>query len=172
MIPDMTFLAYVNMLPLIFVFGLVILLGLVLMLRRSMGIKSGKLKLLGVTSLIYTALFTFFLTEAGPFMGRTELQTFKMRWKIKQQNSQQTPTAEVLFSFIDFPGNHIGEYSDALAEHLRTGQKTEIDAVFEVTHDYGRMRGHSMVEVDGLREWPSEWGYARTTGSPETSPWD
>ena len=95
-----------------------------------------------------------------------------MRWEINPDPSDRIRESEVILSFVDFPGHYIGEYSDELAAYLRDKGNPEVKVVFEVTSDYGKVRGVHEAEIAGLHDWKSEWGYAGSSGSPSKSPWD
>ena len=95
-----------------------------------------------------------------------------MNWNIKPSPLNGVQQSEIVLSFADFPGHYIGEYSDKLAAHLRDKSEQPVKAVFQVTSDYGRVRGFHPTEIAGLRGWESEWGYAGTSGSPRRSPWE
>jgi hypothetical protein len=80
--------------------------------------------------------------------------------------------SEVVLTFVDFPGHHIGKYSDELAQYLREKGEEKVKVVFEVSSDYGKVRGVHETDIGGLRHWRSESGYATSSGSPKESPWD
>ena len=95
-----------------------------------------------------------------------------MTCEIEPRPSKGMKQSEIVLTFVDFPGHYIGEYSDELAAHLRDKAGLAVKVVFEVTSDYGKVRGFHETEIGGLSDWESEWGYAGSTGSPKRSPWD
>lgn len=124
------------------------------------------------SSLIFTGLFTLFLTGFGPFVDQTEIREHEMTWSIKPVPSNGMKQSEVVLNFVEFPQYAVGEYSDELAKHLRENAGDRITAKFRVTCDYGKVRGYSVYEIAGLSGWKSEWGYGSVSGSPDRSPWD
>lgn len=78
-----------------------------------------------------------------------------MTWEIKPSPSNGTKQSEIVLSFADFPGHYIGEYSDELAAHLRDKGAQPVKVVFEVTSDYGKVRGFHETEIAGLHDWES-----------------
>lgn len=168
----MTLLAYFDLRPLLFLVGLPLFLGLSFLVCKLARAKPSKGKIFLSSTLLITALFTLFLTGFGPFVDQEETREYLMKWEVKTSPSNEKRESEIVLSFVDFPGHYIGEYSDELAAHLQEEGDREVTVVFEVTSDYGKVRGFNATEIGGLREWKSEWGYAGSSGSPEESPWD
>lgn len=171
----MTSLAYIDIRPLLFIGGLPFFIGLVSLTLRLAKIDFGRAKVALVSALLFTGLFTVFLTGVGPFIDQRTTREYQMTWAIKPSPLSAPSGAkqsEVILSFADFPGHDIGEYSDELAAHLRDQATQPVTVIFEVISDYGKVRGFHATEIAGLREWASEAGYARTSGSPRRSPWE
>lgn len=168
----MTLLAYVDVRPLLFLVGLPLFIGFILLVCRLAKARLHKGMVALFSAVIFTALFTLLLTGAGPFIDQKQTREYLMSWEIKPTPSNGMKEAEVIFSFVDFPGHFIGKYSDELATHLREKDEPIVKVLFEVTSDYGKARGFHEIEIAGLRHWRSEWGYAGTSGSPGKSPWD
>jgi predicted PurR-regulated permease PerM len=168
----MTLLAYIDVRPFLFIGGLPLFIGLSLLVcwLAKARFKKGNVTLF--SALLFTVLFTFFLTGVGPFIDQKEVREYMMTWETKPRPSNGMKESEVVLTFVDFPGHYIGEYSDELAAHLRDKGKQPVKVVFEVTSDYGRVRGFHETEIGGLRGWKSEWGYAGSSGSPAKSPWN
>ena len=102
-----------------------------------------------------------------------------MSWEIKSpqlhgeaNQGTQINVPEVTFSFIDFPEHFIGYHSHELADHLKKNGKEEIKALIEITSDYGKVRGYSVLEIAGAKSWPNGWSFGGSSGSPQRSPWD
>lgn len=102
-----------------------------------------------------------------------------MSWEIKPSHlhgeaNQETQinVPEVIFSFIEFPEYFIGYHSRELADHLKKNGKKKIKALIEITSDYGKVRGYSVLEIAGRKSWPNEWSFGGASGSPQRSPWD
>lgn len=165
-------LAYIDLRPFLFAGGLTLFVGLSLLVACMANRRVRKAQVTLYSALLFTALFTFFLTEFGPFCGRVSTCRHSMNWQIDPHPPSAHGQAEVVLSFADAEGHYVGEFSDQLADHLRKQGQQPVQAIFEVTRDYGRMRGFRMIEVEGLRGWTSRWGYAGATGTPARSPWD
>ena len=102
-----------------------------------------------------------------------------MSWEIKSpqfdedaNQGTQIKVPEVIFSFIEFPEHFIGYHSIELADHLKTNGKDEVKALIEITSDYGKVRGYSVLEIVGAKSWPNEGIFGGSSGSPQRSPWD
>lgn len=167
----MTLIAYIDVRPFLFIGGLPLFIGLSLLVcwLANTRFKKGNVTLF--SALLFTVLFTLFLTGVGPFIDQEEVREYMMSWETKPSSSNGMKESEVVLTFVDFPGHYIGEYSDELAAHLRDKGKQPVKVVFEVASDYGRVRGFHATEIGGLRGWKSEWGYAGSSGSPTKSPW-
>lgn len=165
-------LAYVDVRPILFILGvLVLLIGASIYCRVKK--KRGKFgKIFGLSFCVYTALFTFFLTEIGPFIGQRDTREFIMTWKLVEEENSNYDQPHVRLEYKDFPGHRIGHYSQELLDHLEAQGTDEIKAVFSTVADYGKVRGYSALSIAGLREWSEEWSYGGTSGSPISSPWD
>jgi hypothetical protein len=168
----MTFLAYIDVRPFLFMGGLSLFTGLCLLVCGFVKADFNKWKVALFSALIFTALFALFLTGVGPFVDQKQTREYWMTWEIKPVPSNAMKESEVALSFVDFPGHSIVEYSDELATHLRQRGERKVKVIFEVTSDYGKVRGFHGTEIAGLRDWKSEWGYSGASGSPKASPWD
>ena len=165
-------LAYVDLRPILFILGvLVLLLGVYIFCRINK--KKDKFgKIFGLSFCVYVGLFTFFLTEIGPFVGQRDTREFIMTWKLGEEEYSSFDQPHVVLEFKDFPGNKIGHYSQKLFDHLNAQGTNEIEVIFSTVSDYGSVRGYSAESIAGLREWFSEFSYGGTSGSPTSSPWD
>ena len=165
-------LAYVDLRPILFILGvLVLLLGVYIFCRIKK--KKGKFgKIFGLSFCVYVALFTFFLTKIGPFIGQRDTREFIMTWKLSEEENANYDQPHVVLQYKDFPGHRIGHYSQELFDHLKAQGTNEIKVIFSTVSDYENVRGYSAESIAGLREWSSEWSYAGTAGSPTSSPWD
>lgn len=168
----MIVLAYIDIRPFLFAAGLPAFILLSLLVCRILQARASKGKVIIASSVLFSVTFTVFLTGLGPFINQTEVRDYMMTWEIKPPGPDEFKQAEVIFSFIDFPGHFVTKRSDQLAEHLRTKGEDKVNIVFEVTLDYGKLRGFSETEIAGLKSWQSVWGTAGTLGSPSRSPWD
>lgn len=168
----MTLLAYIDLRPLLFLAGLPIFILFTILGCRMTRSTIGKGKAACISSVVFTGLFGFFLTGLGPFVDQISAREYVMTWEIKPPPTHGTQESEVILSFADFPNCFIGEYSDALAEHLRANEEEQVKVVFEVITDYGKVRGFSVTEIAGLKSWRSDGGFAGSKGEPSESPWD
>ncbi len=158
--------------PFLFVIGLPLFIALSLLVAWATRRKFKARQVALFATLLFTGLFTFFLTGFGPLVDRKETREYPMTWQINAIPSTARKEAEVVLSFVDFPGYEIGEFSNELAAYLRQRGEQPVKVVFEVTIDYRKVRGFHAIEVAGLRSWRSEWGYAGMNGVPTKSPWN
>lgn len=170
----MIFLGYIDARPFLFIGGLPFFIGLALLICRLAKTKFKRAHVVLLSSLLFTGLFTLLLTGIGPFMDQEETREYMMTWEIKPSASNGTKQSEVVLSFVDFPGHYIGQYSNELAAHLRDKGEQPVKVAFEVTSDYGKVRGYRETEIAGLREWggAKNKGYGGSRGSPRRSPWE
>jgi len=165
-------LSYIDLRPLLFVGGLPVFVLLAVLISRFVRVKTHTAWVATLAGLAFTAMFIFFLTEYGPFLGIKQTRLVQMHWGIKPGLQEGFKEPEVELHFQDYPGCYVGEHSHELAEHLRAGSAVLIQVEMEITYDYGKPRGFRMTQIDGLRGWKSEWGYSASSGSPERAPWD
>ena len=168
----MMVLAYIDIRPILFAAGLPAFILLSLLGCWIFRAKASKGRVAIASSVIFCVLFAIFLTGFGPFINQMEVRDYMMTWEIKPPRPEDSKQAEVVFSFIDYPGHFITKRSDQLAEHLQTKGEEEVKIVFEFILDYGKVRGFSETEIAGLKTWKSEWRTAGTSGQPDRSPWD
>lgn len=114
----MTLLAYINVYPLWFIGGLPLFIGLSLLLCWLAKARFKKSNATLFSALLFTVLFTLFLTGVGPFVDRKEFREYMMTWETKPHPSNGLKESEVILIFVDFPSHSIGDYSDDLAAHL------------------------------------------------------
>ena len=165
-------LAYVDVRPILFILGVLVLLLVVYIFCRIKKKKDKFRKIFGLSFCAYVGLFTFFLTEIGPFVGHRDTREFIMTWKLVEEENSNYDQPHVRLEYKDFPGHRIGHYSQELLDHLEAQGTNEIEVIFSTVSDYGNVRGYSAESIAGLREWSREWSYGGTSGSPTSSPWD
>ena len=165
-------LAYVDIRPILFILGVLVLLLVVYIFCRIKKKKDKFGKIFGLSFCAYVGLFTFFLTEISPFIGQRDTREFIMTWKLVEEENSNYDQPHVRLEYQDFPGHRIGHYSQELLDHLEAQGTNEIEVIFSTVSDYGNVRGYSAESIAGLREWSSEWSYGGTSGSPTSSPWD
>jgi len=168
----MIILGYIDIRPFLFLGGLPIFMGLCLVACQLLKIRIRKWKVAVVSALIFTACFTLFLTGLGPFIDQKETREYWMTWDIKPTPPNEMQESEVVLTFVDFPAHHIGKYSDELARYLREKGAEKVKVVFEVTTDYGKVRGFHETDIGGLGHWNSKSGYSASSDSTKGSPWD
>ena len=165
-------LGYVDVRPILFILGVLVLLLGVYIFCRIKKKKDKFRKIFGLSFCAYVGLFTFFLTEISPFIGQRDTREFIMTWKLVEEENSNYDQPHVRLEYQDFPGHRIGHYSQELLDHLEAQGTNEIEVIFSTVSDYGSVRGYSAESIAGLREWSSEFSYGGTSGSPTSSPWD
>ena len=60
---------------------------------------------------------------------------------------------QVIFQFVSHPDHRLNMFSKDLASLLQALEQDTISVTFEITRDYGRMRGFSTLDIAGLRQW-------------------
>lgn len=166
----MPFLAYIDVRPLLFLAGLVLvlLLGALFSWLVLGGRRRGRVAALAAA--LWTLLFTVCMTEYGPFVGRTAMVEHQLTWAVEREGPGGGAVVELFF--VEHPGHHLWEQSAELAAHLEALGEPTVLGRFSVTRDYGRVRGYNLEEVAGLRGWVSERAAGGTRGDPTSSPWD
>ena len=167
----MILLGYIDVRPFLFVGGLPLFIGLSLFICWQTKTKFKKANVALISALLFTGLFTLLWTGIGPFIDEKETREYMMTWEIKEDPTNGMKQSEIVLSF-DFPGHFIGEYSNELAAYLSDKGEQPVKVVFEVTSDYGKVRGFLETEIAGLHEWESEWRYSGSSGYPRKSPWE
>jgi hypothetical protein len=168
----MTLLAYIDVRPFLFIGGLPLFIGLFLLICWLAKTRFKKANVALISAILFTGLFTFFLTGFGPFIDQKETREYTMNWEIKSAPTNGMKQSEIVLSFVDFPGHYIGEYSNQLAVYLRDKGEQPVKVVFEVTSDYGKVRGFHEIEIAGLHGWETEWVYTGSCGFLRKSPWE
>ena len=84
---------------------------------------------------------------------------------------------QVILQFVSHPNHRLNMFSKDLASHLQALEQDTISVTFEITRDYGRMRGFSTLDIAGLKQWdPSQSFYEVSDGetdeSKNSAPWD
>ena len=105
---------------------------------------------------------------ACSILEQTKTKQFPMTWKI-DPNDKNGENSLVKLSFVDFPGHHIGEYSNQLANHLKKEGKEEVSATVEITRVAFGNVSYSVREIAGLKQWQASFSYGGVSGSPEGS---
>ena len=166
----MLYLAYIDVRPFLYLGGLALalLLGLLFSVVVLEGARKGRVAV--AATAVWTALFTLFLTEYGPFVGQVAVIEHRLTWTKGAEVPGSTVVVEL--SFTDHPGHHLWEPSAELAAHLEALGESTVLGRFRVTRDYGRVRGYDLFEVAGLRGWASKGAAGGTRGDPASSPWD
>jgi hypothetical protein len=163
-------LAYIDLRPFLFVIGLPVVILLALLGCWIAKARIVKWKAVLFSTATFAALFGFFLY--GPFIGQTETREHIMTWKIEPTRTKGINEPKVILSFVEFPSYFIGGYSDEIATHLKKNGEEKVNVVFEITSDYGKVRGYRETEIAGLKSWRWIDDFGGSSGSPERSPWD
>ena len=95
-------LAYIDVRPYLFILGVFLLLvGSFIYCRVKK--KKGKFgKIFGLSFFIYFVLFTFFLTETGPFIGQRDTREFIMTWKLVEEKNTNYKQPHVRLEYKDY----------------------------------------------------------------------
>src|SRR5436190_19903565 len=89
------------------------------------------------------AYLSFVLAVHGLFVGQKSEHTFPMTWENKGPNNQHKE-AEIVLKFVSYPGHYQGDFSNELASYLVSSSEKEIPVTFEVTRDFGCLRGFTI----------------------------
>lgn len=169
-------LGFFDLRPLWFVCGLLVSILASWVISRRVRPRTSPWRLMVASALVFTMAFVVFLTERGPFLGRTHRKEFRMSWKVEPMEADgalhRIQQSGVRLEFVDFPGHFVVILSEELLQHLRQQPAGPVTATFDVTYDYGRARGYDEVEVAGLRDWVEEFSWGGTVGNPRRSPWE
>ncbi len=169
-------LGYFDLRPLWFVCGLLVSVLASWIISRSCCSRRNPWRLMVISTFVFTVAFVVFLTERGPFLGRTQRKEFRMSWKVEPMDVDRAPQgfqeSGVRLEFVDFPGHFVVILSEELLQHLRRQPTGPVTVAFDVTYDYGRARGYNEVQVAGLRDWVEEFSWGGTVGNPTRSPWE
>src|SRR6266853_4954780 len=129
--------------PILFLAAVPVLLILAWVIRRFKSPDNSYAAIFGATFLAFSVLFWFFM--AGPFIGRTTYKTFPMNWSIVTHSAEESAAlpgeTNVTLNFVADPNQGVGYYSFEIADYLRKNAKNPVDVTFEMTTDYGKMRG-------------------------------
>ena len=84
---------------------------------------------------------------------------------------------QVILQFVSHPNHRLNMFSKDLASHLQALQQDTIPVTFEITRDYGRMRGFSTLDIAGLKQWDTSRSFYEVSGggsdeSENSDPWD
>ena len=169
-------LGYVDLRPLWFVCGLLVSVLASGVISRRVCSRRSPWSPMVASAFVFTMAFVVFLTERGPFLGRTQQKEFRMSWKVEPMDADRAPhriqESGVRLEFVDFPGHFVVILSEELLQHLRRQPAGPVTVAFDVTYDYCRARGYDEVEVAGLRDWVEEFSWGGTVGNPTRSPWE
>jgi len=127
------------------------------------------------------------LGAAGVFIGYVALQLgvfaalttesreeLDMTWREEPADGPGSGR-EIVLEFEDSPGSYIGIYSDRLAEYLAETGDAAVRVEFELTRDFGCLRGFHETRIGRLTSWTTGGsGYAGSRGGaqlPWTDPW-
>lgn len=163
-------LAYVDVRPLIFLGGLPVFLLLFVSVWLGCRISGGWGRASLVGTAAWAALFALFLTEVGPFVGQRRAVQHRMAWEVRPSSEGAEPVVEL--TFINDPSQGIAFVSEELAVHLERRGEAEVEVQFEVTLDYGQVRGYHATSIAELQGWAHGNAVGGTRGvGTSWSPW-
>ena len=186
-------LAYIDTRPLIFVAGWLLVLLLWLGARKIRGYRGPMLFSAVAVHLGYGALFILLATGWGPFVDQKEVRTMPMQWQIREESpteggrismpgmtgiaEENASAPQVILQFVSHPNHRLNMFSKDLASHLQALEQDTISVTFEITRDYGRMRGFSTLDIAGLKQWGTSQSFYEVSGggtdeSENSDPWD
>jgi hypothetical protein len=105
------------------------------------------------------------------FTGVTSNVTYPMTWSYGDPSSNEAGERHVVLRFADFPNHHVGFYSSELAKYLESLPTPRINVEFEITRDFGDVRGYHAVRIGTLTEWQSGSSYGGHSGDNDPAPW-
>jgi hypothetical protein len=186
-------LAYIDTRPLLFVAGWLLVLLLWLGARKIRGYRGPMLLSAVAIHLGYGGLFILLATSWGPFVDQKEVRTMPMQWQIREESpteadrismegmagmaEENVSDPQVILQFVSHPNHRLNMFSKDLASHLQALEQDTISVTFEITRDYGRMRGFSTLDIAGLKQWDASRSFYEVSGggsdeSENSEPWD
>ncbi len=134
------------------------------------GWRPGRGRIVALPLVLFVYAGTIVALEST-LVGQEVERTFAMEWENRGvENEFNEP--EIVLRFIDHPAHLFGMYSTELARYLEEAGTDRVRVTFEVTRDYGCLRGYRMTRVGDLTRWRSRWGYAGFRGrAAEAPPW-
>ena len=183
-------LAYIDTRPLIFVAGWQLVLLLMLGARKIRGYRGPMLLSTVAIHLGYGGLFILLATGWGPFVDQKEVRTMPMQWQIREESpteagrismegmaEENASDPQIILQFVSHPNHRLNMFSKDLASHLQALEQDTISVTFEITRDYGRMRGFSTLDIAGLKQWDTSQSFYEVSGggtdeSENSDPWD
>ena len=164
-------LAYVDVRPLLFLGGLPVFLLLFVGVWQGCRLPGGWGRASLVGTAAWASLFALFFTELGPFVGQRRAVQHRMAWEVRPSSEGAEPLVEL--TFVQDPSHFIAIASEELAEHLERRGEAEVEVRFEVTSDYGHVRGYHATTIAGLEGWAESNSIGGTRGvGTSWSPWD
>ena len=129
-------------------------------------------KFVYVMFLVIVYIFLSVISLIYIIVGDKSYRTFKMTWANEGANND-FKESEILLGFVEYPGHYEGIYSNELAAYLKQLPGNQVDVTFEVTSNFGCLRGFNETQIGELKSWRSPFGYSRGTDFAEDhpSPW-
>ena len=183
-------LAYIDTRPLIFVAGWLLVLLLWLGARKIRGYRGPMLLSAVAIHLGYGGLFILLATGWGPFVDQKEVRTMPMQWQIHEESPTEAgrismegmaekyaSDPQIILQFVSHPNHRLNMFSKDLASHLKALERDTISVTFEITRDYGRMRGFNTLDIAGLKQWDTSRSFYEVSGggsdeSENSDPWN
>lgn len=99
-------------------------------------------------------------------------QTVDMTWEYGRAEAIYPAAENIVLRFKRDPNQYVGIVSKDLGPYLETLPSREVTVTFNVTRDFGRVRGFMETKIGQRTTWQSSWGYAGSTGNATVSPFD
>lgn len=100
-------------------------------------------------------------------------ESFEMTWSYEEGSAQNPQARHIILRFVDYPNHYVGIWSSDLGNYLEKLPSNRVRVVFQVTRDFGKVRGFQEIQIGDLKGWHSSGGHAGRTGDASApSPWD
>jgi hypothetical protein len=124
-----------------------------------------------VITLLILILSVVFWGSLFLFTGVKREIGFDMTWSYGNPAEHCPQSKHIILRFKCCPNHAVGIYSPDLGDYLETLPSHDVHVVFEITTDFGRMRGFNELQIAGLRSWQTCDSYYSVSGDSEPSPW-
>lgn len=144
--------AYVSMLPFFGCFNLIVIGG-VATFALVLAFKSGKWKAawLAVSSVVFISVLWW--ASVFLFTGVKHQVAHDMTWSYGPNEQGRPGDEHIILRYKKDPRQHVGIISKDLAQYLESRHSPDVRVIFEITTDFGRMRGYRVIQIGERRAW-------------------